>query len=445
MRYLLNMVRNSLFCLLVFTPLYGAEDRVFTASFEGFEISELGIWLEDRPTVKGALIWWIPGQGWLGYDDWPDDLRDRLYTTFAAQRDGVAEPLPDMPPNQLDLIDVAYPWTVLTYGDAESLYLSLIAQSFVVELTGVVPWSLDEYDNEDFTALFDGRELFYRQYQYCLPGQTTFLPGHPVPDECSDVGLRLDDPQSLPAPGPKTLAFLVDEVGIADSAFDTVGNLVEWTRAHMLHYAGSFRADVAEYYWGYRGAVPAAVLMVGTDPIGLHPQQNREIGFAHWTAGCHGTNTFYREILRVINLPTRYETAAGHATPHFLNGDVYLSHGDDPYSALSRADFPGTEMLIDQTTYDDWFAEPSQALANIGRQVYVLAAIYLPDYLLQRRCDDLAAGLSNEEGEVFNLLSRAYTLEELNALDVWNRMDAKIADEGTCNQAMVVMRNQSKQ
>ena len=132
---------------------------------------------------------WIPGQGWLGYDEWPSTLKMDLHEAYVAQRDGVAEPLPDVPHNHRELTDTAFPSTVLSIDDAEALYLSLIAQSLVVELSGLVPWTLDAYDSADLATLFDGRQLWWSAWGFCLPDLTTFSPSSPVPAECEGVGL----------------------------------------------------------------------------------------------------------------------------------------------------------------------------------------------------------------------------------------------------------------
>jgi hypothetical protein len=35
-------------------------------------------------------------------------------------------------------------------------------------------------------------------------------------------------------------------------------------------------------------------------------------GFAHWTAGCHGSVGFYTEILKAVNIPVRPVWVCGH-------------------------------------------------------------------------------------------------------------------------------------
>jgi hypothetical protein len=160
--------------------------------------------------------------------------------------------------------------------------------------------------------------------------------------------------------------------------------------------------------------------------------------FRSWTAGCHGTNHFFTAILRAVNIPVDYRIAAGHATPFFMNEGVYLSHGDDPYSAFSRETslFPAGELLIDEAQWEAWFG-PSvpveERTNNVGRRVLELAIQYLPTYLLRKRCSDLDAGRGREESEVFQIFQRVYTLAQLDEANLWTRMDGKITDSGGCD------------
>jgi hypothetical protein len=65
---------------------------------------------------------------------------------------------------------------------------------------------------------------------------------------------------------------------------------------------------------------------------------------------------------------------------------------------------------------------------NVGRRPVDLAIPYLPMDLLWTYRDDLAAGRSHAEGNVYNVLFKPiYTLADLNAAHLWKRMDEKIA------------------
>ena len=69
---------------------------------------------------------------------------------------------------------------------------------------------------------------------------------------------------------------------------------------------------------------------------------------------------------------------------------------------------------------------------NIGRQVADLALTYLPDYLLHMYCNDIGAGKTHAQGSVYAFYSNWYTLTDLDNLNLWARMDSKIASYGGC-------------
>jgi hypothetical protein len=147
-------------------------------------------------------------------------------------------------------------------------------------------------------------------------------------------------------------------------------------------------------------------------------------------------------LLRAVNIPVRYVTAGGHATPFFSSEGLYLDHGDDLYTAYVRIKtagqpIPASEYFITQTTWDNWFgaAVPyATAQANIDRRMGELTVQYLPDYLLWRRCEDIRLGLSDATSSVYTgSLDRWYTLADLYAQNLWTRLDAKIASLGGCS------------
>jgi hypothetical protein len=118
---------------------------------------------------------------------------------------------------------------------------------------------------------------------------------------------------------------------------------------------------------------------------------------------------------------------------------MYLSHGDDPYTALSKATppFPAVELLIDTHKYDSWFGPGlphEQKKKNIGRRPKELALVYLSNHLLYLHCKDLSDGLSHQDSRVYALFEDHYSLMDLEAIDLWGRMDVKISGFGGCGQ-----------
>ena len=239
-----------------------------------------------------------------------------------------------------------------------------------------------------------------------------------------------------------TFAFLSANLMIAQDRLHTIGNLLEWSRANMIHYLGSFTAKNVEGHWQYRGATPVSRIISGTTGVaylrkkGNYSPPPKELSFGHYTAGCWGTTAFLRAVLRVVNIPVKEVTSHRHSLPHFMTEGKYLSHGDDPYSQNVRSSpgFPIEELFIDQTTYDAWFGPGvSPEKNNVGRQTNDLAIKYLPRILLLQRCRDIREGRPNSNSLVKSWAGfPTYSLQELEAMNLWGRIDAKINRLGGC-------------
>jgi hypothetical protein len=63
-----------------------------------------------------------------------------------------------------------------------------------------------------------------------------------------------------------------------------------------------------------------------------------------------------------------------------------------------------------------------------------LAIQYLSLGLLQTRCDDIKNSRSRETSKVFEIYKDIYSLADLEAASLWERIDARIADLGGCEQ-----------
>jgi hypothetical protein len=221
---------------------------------------------------------------------------------------------------------------------------------------------------------------------------------------------------------------------VAGDRLTTINRLLEWSRANLKHFGGGFDLGGTFFHWQYRGAAPVSRMLAGTT-LGSPPPT-----MGHWTAGCPGTNWFLMAVLRTVNIPVRYVVVEEHATPYFPTESKYLSHGDDPYNSYwspASPSVPISELLIDQATFNAWFAptlSSSQRLANVGRQTRELAIKYLSDALLRRRCADIKAGItSHAASAVYADLKGIYTVAELESMNLWNRIDAKLASMGGCS------------
>ena len=402
-------------------PFERRKHRPRKKSTAKIECDSLRRWILDRPSLASAITW-ESAAGVASYAQWTTSQQGQLCSMYRRLRDGIPLSLADPPANQEVLADNDPANTTLAVQDAWLLYLATVANSLLVERTQVVNWSMLTLPDPDLRRLLDGRA----QFAWSASKQGYELGGY-----SATFGLR-----ALVVPGPPdvVLAFMSNNGLIGADPLETLGLVLEWCRANLAHFYYGMTAKNAEDHWQYRGLPPVTRILAGTTTsLSLGSK------FAHWTAGCHGTNGFLIALLRVVNIPVEYLMPAGvgHATPYFPSHMKYLSHGDDPYNRLTRATppFPASKLLIDQPTYVAWFgnAVPVDGrLANVGRQVGELSLKYLPDYLLCVHCSDVAGGCQHSACKVANLFAKWYSPAALEALGLWAQLDAKIAALGGC-------------
>jgi hypothetical protein len=379
-------------------------------------------WVGNEHKIRNSIIWEKPGAP-HAYSGWAQWRKDALQAAFADAWRMRSTGLIDPPPNLLHPGNNEYPTTALSTTDAWALYLASVGQSLAVEIGSRVAWQARSYSDSNLAILFDSREFFVWSV--------------------GDNGYELQDVPGgwvVPAAPYTMYAFLKDNDLIGKTRHGTIVRLIKWCRLYLNHVIGAYTAETFENVWGYRGFAPVLRTITGTTDLA-----NPAFGERHWTAACHGTAGFLRAILRTVNIPVVHDHQCGHALPYFSAEGLYLSHADDPYYCYTRPDpafpmsdsiFPMSEILINQTTYDSWFGagvSESQRNKNVGRRPCELAIQYLPLAMLRDYCNDQAAGKSHAEGAVAANLW-AFTIAELDAFDLWSRMDMQIASYGGCAQ-----------
>ena len=204
-------------------------------------------------------------------------------------------------------------------------------------------------------------------------------------------------------------------------------------------FPGASLAGNTENHWNYRGVAPLARVLAGTT-------RSDDGELAHFTAGCHGTNWFLIHLLRTLNIPVEYVVWAGHAVPSFPSESLYLSHGDDPYDSLGKhwppfpEPFPTGDIPVTEATYREWFNTTNsyqENLNNVSRRMTELGVQHLSPFLLSARCWDRARGLSNAASSVYDPAHTGvglyWTVAELEAMQFWERLDARIEQYGGCS------------
>jgi hypothetical protein len=374
---------------------------------------DISAWLTTHSAIANSISW-EDSAGTHVWSSWSAAWKSELQAAFDLARNRASIAVNAVPANQASLADTDFPTTILAPADAWAYFKSSVAQALAAEIGQHFFWSLTGYSAAQLAELFDSREMFYWN--------------------SSPSGYRIDSMHGylVPAPPARSYEFLGANRMIAWNRLDTLANLIDWCRSNLVHYTGAASASNMQDQWQYRGFPPMTRVIDGTVQTS-QPQS----GSRHRTAGCWGTTGFLRAALRAINIPVKLVTNAGHAQPWFMADGRYLSHGDDPYNALTKASppMPASEIPIDQTKFDSWFGAGVSATDksnNVGRRTRELALTYLPNYLLHAYCGDITNGKTHANGGVFDIFSLNYTVAQLEANNLWTRMDTKIAGFGGC-------------
>src|SRR5436309_2685972 len=74
-------------------------------------------------------------------------------------------------------------------------------------------------------------------------------------------------------------------------------------------------------------------------------------------------------------------------------------------------------------------------ITNVARHMGELGVKYQSDYLLSAYCQDTAANLDHASGQVYAALKTYYTVAELEALQLWDKLAEKAAATNFCASA----------
>lgn len=399
--------------------IHGKKDRLRKKPKKKSGPVKLDGWLGNRPAIRDAIVWETSVKNGAGvpapYASWTADMKQQLENAYIGAWNGAPTGLVDPPANLLNPGDDEYPTTALAEKQAWSLYVAHVAQSLAVETGKRVAGSLAQLDAEQLGALFDSRAMFNWTREH----------------DGYDFGGG--EKRVMPAPPDIAYGFLVGHGLTGPTRLETIANLLGWCRDNLSHFLGAFKAQNVQDHWQYRGVPPVTRILAGTFLTG-HP----EWGVRHWTAGCRGTLSFLRAMLRTVNIPVLPVYVCGHALVYFPTEKRWLSHGDDPYNALSKATpaFAASNLLTVESSYQSWFGagvSDQEKCENVGRRTRELALTYLPDYLLQKYCEDVAQNKTHAAGQVYSIFAKDYALGYLeNTVKLWTKLDAKIQSMGGC-------------
>ena len=241
-----------------------------------------------------------------------------------------------------------------------------------------------------------------------------------------------------------TFSFLKQNNLIAPTALGTIGLVLNWCRWNLSHYFGAFGPQTQSITGNIASDPPVRRILEGT--LLLDPQYTASFPTAqHWTAGCWGTALSPVSASRGEHSGPPYSFRMRPLRPvYFMAHGSYLSHGDDPYNSLAKANYPADMLLLDETTFKSWLPFDASAIPqnadnsafacqNVGRRVVDLAVWHLSDQLLFYYCSEKLNGLNHASGQVFALLEKpGYTVADLEATNLWERLEAEAQAKGMC-------------
>ena len=374
-------------------------------------------WLSGHERIAEAIVWHDIEDAELPYRDWANDQRQELLDKFdemrAALMGGASyQGLPEAPALAAVPEATESAITRLDRHTARQYYMAHVAQCIVIELEQVVPWSLESLSDSELSWLLNSWSLFDWDSEYSTHRVNPYELGRATPG----------DPL-------RTYYFLEVNDLVRSTKRGTIGRVIEWCRDNLSHFLYYPVASNMVDHWQYEGCPPVERMISGTT--------HAAYGSAHWTAGCWGTVGFLRAVLRTVNIATNLVERCGHALPHFIGDDCFMTHGDDPYTAINGSKpYSGEQLLINRETFDAWFDRSlpaDQMCTNIGRQLIELALVHLPTAVLTRHCADLADGGDHDSSRVYEVFYRHYSVSALEAANLWQRLDDKIASLGGCD------------
>jgi hypothetical protein len=400
----------------------------------------LDCWLNSNPKVAQQLRWWIVKPNSvsgkleaLAWPDWDDSHKKEFRKAFDDYLTWLQNGMGSFPgsefaeiiPNRLHLDDEDDPKLNMDYATGWLIFRSYAAHALAAEILGRYPWSLAQYNEEELQDILLGKEFGLTQGNPPVMAEGFTFAGYDV----------------TPARPSTVMEFLKDKGLQQATVRQSIGALLRFMRDYC-HYPDGKSTLNMEIFWGYRGPPPMMRILNGTIPKDERAQIYPD--GRHWMHGCHGSANFQIWILRLFNIPARTVLVCGHDMPYYPSISAYLSHGDDPYSSLSRAppDYEGAELLVTPSQFNAWFptrAEDYEApeCVNVGHKSVDLGVKHIPEALINIFCQDLKLGKSHFEGDVFQLiLSKYYSMAELNSQDFWTRLNDRAKAEGRCSETV---------
>lgn len=435
---------------------------LFTAVTTAANVPDLNAWLNSNPKVRASIKWVTKANTPLAYTSWSPQQRSDLQASFARAWNDQPSIAADPPNNLFKGTGAEESISVFTEADAWKLYTENIGTSLAIEVGRRVPWSIKTYSSEALDALFaagityewDAKYNGYRIVTEKGHGRFTPSPPHKVLEFLKQNGIITLAKPTVPfIPTPVNPAVVKNapvrpaidpnikvtapNTKVADNLVTrqtVIAKMFTWNRANTIHFFGGTDAANMLAIYKYNGFPNLRNVLLAASTF----------TDAYYLPGCRGVSSFLRGMLNTVNIPVTMKNCCGHSCTYFPSETQYLTHGDDlfgTFGSISKwgtPEIPSSEFLISSSKYNQWlgivtqetFKDSSQC-SNVGRQPLELSIKYLTKPMLEKYCESGAK--RSTTGPFFKIFSKIYTIEQLDAMGIWAKMDAKIASKGGCS------------
>jgi hypothetical protein len=338
---------------------------------------DVNTWLNNNSSIASKIAWqtsthYAQPNSWDVYDNemtpwanWNASQKADLQKAFQYAYNWYflnyqsSDSIPTIPTNISyydSTMNNLFPTVTISNADAWKLYVNWVAHSMFLEAYQIIPWSMASYDDES-------KKLLLNSSRFMLSaGQPFYLI---IDNYWNTKRKNILGWTTLSSPI-YTYKFLSNN-NILQPGMNkrqVIEKLLQWcNRDNMSHFNGDLTYVNADANWHYIGAPPVRRMVEGT---------NAPLGFSHWTAGCHGTDGFLRNVLRAVNIPVELMQVCSHSVPIFRTENVFMSHGDNPYGGnFKDSGLPTSAILVPGQYFEQWFGskiDDTLNIANLGTQ-----------------------------------------------------------------------------
>ena len=362
--------------------------------------------LNANPKIANEVVWCTQASPLIevAYADWDPAMKSELQDLY----DGIAiGNYPDFAQPFDNLYDAEGGYsTYISMENGKTAYMAYLATSLYFEMNNTFSWKIADYNAEQISRIVNYK---------------SFLDPRSNADTNYQQSFRLSN--SMFAPPAFLMPGFFEKYNIIEptSDYETFTNILEYSKG-LRHFSGYYNFDDFENHWQYRGVPPAQRIIEGTT-------RTSDNIFASFTAGCHGTNSFYMTICRLINIPVVYTRNSGHAVPFVPTIDsMFITHGDDPYNKINKSmDLHNKNLLVNKFHLQ---SVGYGGIEFVGSRVWALDINEFSYYTKSRFCRESMPDYTNPE---LSIIVNTYGEAFLDSIRYLDRLFYTLKEEGYSN------------